>query len=41
MRSLRILLISEQGFGVIDHTEAEFEEEERTSQDLGKKLVGL
>ena len=32
-------LISEQGFAVIDYTEAEFEEEARTSRHLGEKLA--
>ena len=34
-------LISEQGFAVIDYTEAEFEEEAKTSQQLSDKLAGL
>lgn len=34
-------LISEQGFAVIDYTEAEFEEEAKTSRQLGEKLAGL
>ncbi|MGB3507815.1 MAG: UPF0175 family protein [Microcoleaceae cyanobacterium] len=34
-------LISEQGFAVIDYTEAEFESEAKTSRQLGEKLAGL
>lgn len=34
-------LISEQGFVVIDYTEAEFEQEAKTSRHLGEKLAGL
>lgn len=34
-------LISEQGFAVIDYTEAEFEQEAQTSRQLAEKLAGL
>jgi hypothetical protein len=34
-------LIREQGFAVIDYTEAGFEEEVRRGRHLGEKLVGL
>lgn len=34
-------LISEQGFAVIDYTEAEFEQEARVSKQLGEKLASL
>ena len=34
-------LISEQGFAVIDYTEAEFEQEVKVSKQLGEKLASL